>query len=87
MTAIDTPHTQAARERRNERAAQRAAQRSPLRTTRDIVAIIRDLLLIIVLALTLAFGIRAVSALSSIGDELGTGDTPTSECVGEVPCD
>ncbi|MGC1209859.1 MAG: hypothetical protein WA890_01115 [Micromonospora sp.] len=60
-------------------------RRGPLRTTRDVVAIIRDVLLIIVLAALLIFGGAVVKGISDLGNDLNSPD-PTSTCIGEEPC-
>ena len=61
------------------------AKRGPLRTTRDVLACIRDVLLIIVLAAMLIFGGAVAKGLSDVGNELNNPD-PASTCIGEEPC-
>ena len=69
------------------------SRRGPLRTIRDVLACIRDVLLIIVLAALLIFGGAVVKGLSDLGST--TGDSPATQevptnpagepCIGEEP--
>lgn len=68
-------------------------RRGALRTVRDVLACIRDVLLIIVLAAVLIFGGAVVKGLSDLGNTTSespaTQDVPTNPagepCIGEVP--
>lgn len=82
LTRPPAPRTSTEMDAAGKAPARRAGA---LRTTRDVLAIIRDVLLIIVLAALLIFGGAVAKGLSDFGNELNSPD-PASTCIGEEPC-